>query len=896
LALTPGTRLGVYEVTAQIGEGGMGEVYRARDTKLDREVALKVLPELFVSDPERVARFQREAKTLASLNHPNIAIIHGLEQAGEVHALVMELVPGEDLSQRIAGGAIPIDEALPIARQIAEALEAAHEQGIIHRDLKPANIKVRSDGTVKVLDFGLAKAMEPAAGSSPSVSRSPTITTPALTHAGVILGTAAYMSPEQAKGRTVDKRSDVWAFGCVLYEMLTGRRAFPGHDVADVLGAVIHTEPAWAALPTAVPPVLGRFLRQCLQKAPAQRVRDMGDVRLALEGAFDPDSAINVPRRRSIALWVAAGLVLTAIASGLIGWSLSPAEIRSVSRFAHVLPNDRSFTQNVRPLIAVSPDGSSIVYVASNQLYRRAVGDLEAMPIRGTEGTPSGPFFSPDGQTLGYWDFAAEQLRAVAIAGGTPSVLARASSFYSATWGPDDAIYYGQENGIWRVAARGGEPQRLVAVEPGERVHGPQLLPDGKTILFSLVRIGSMVGSSTAWDTAQVIAQSLDTGERTVLVRGSDARYVPTGHLTYAMGTALFAIPFDVARREITGRPVPIVERVQRAVRTPGSSGSANYDFSRDGTLAYVALQEQSAEERARSLVAVDLTGRVTPLLEEQRDYWRPRISPDGTRVAVEVLDAEGRAQIWLVELERKTAHPFTTEREESFVAWTPDGRSVIYRSRRGGNIGIYRQAADGSGDAELLLQSAVETVPTDVSRKGVLAFAEGPQTGARSIRMLQIDQKSTSEFLDTLAWEHMAVFSPDGRWIAYASDESGEMEVYVRPYPRAPGVGRPVSVGGGTGPVWAPTGTTLFYRGAAGDLMAVPTTLTPGFSAGRPRPMFRFDRVFRMSGNAAAYDIHPDGTRFIMVTELENPTLPRRQINVVENWFEELRRLVPMN
>jgi len=891
VTLSPGTRLGPYEVTALVGEGGMAEVYRATDTNLGRQVAVKVLPEAFAQDAERLTRFDREAKTLASLNHPNIAHIYGLERSDGTTALIMELVEGLTLADRIARGAIPADEAVPIAKQIAEALEAAHEQGIIHRDLKPANIKIKSDGTVKVLDFGLAKAMETTAGMSPSVSQSPTVTTPALTHAGVILGTAAYMSPEQAKGRTVDKRSDVWAFGCVLYEMLTGRRAFPGHDVADVLGAVIHTEPAWEAIPPTVPPVLRRFLRQCLRKALAERVRDMGDVRLALEGAFDPE---DVPRRRSIALWVAASLVLTAIASGLIGWSLSPAEIRSVSRFAHVLPNDRSFTQNTRPLIAVSPDGSSIVYVANNQVYRRAMGDLEAMPIRGTEGTPSGPFFSPDGQTLGYWDFAAEQLRAVAIAGGTPVVLARASSFYGATWGPDDAIYYGQENGIWGVA-RGGEPQRLVAVEPDERVHGPQMLPDGRTILFSLLRIGSMVGSSTAWDTAQVIAQSLDTGERTVLVRGSDARYVPTGHLTYAMGTTLFAIPFDVARREITGRPVPIVESVQRAVRTPGSSGSANYDFSRDGTLAYVALQEQSAEARARSLVAVDLTGRVTPLLEEQGNYWRPRISPDGTRVAVEVLDAEVISQIWVVELERKTAHPLVEREENPFVAWTPDGRSVVYRSSRGGNIGIYRQAADGSGDAELLLQSAVETVPTDVSRDGVLAFAEGPQTGERSIRLLRIDQKSVADFLDTPAWEHMAMFSPDGQWIAYASDESGVMEVYVRPYPRAPGVGRRVSVGGGTGPVWAPTGTTLYYRGAAGDLMAVPTTLTPGFSAGRPRPLFRFDRVFRMSGNAAAYDIHPDGTRFIMVTEPANPTPPHRQINVVQNWHEELKRLVPL-
>jgi serine/threonine-protein kinase len=425
------------------------------------------------------------------------------------------------------------------------------------------------------------------------------------------------------------------------------------------------------------------------------------------------------------------------------------------------------------------------------------------------------------------------------------------------------------------------------------------MLPDGRTVLFSLVNIASMSGNSSAWDTAEIVAQSVDTGRRTVLGRGSDARYLPTGHLVYAINTTLFAVPWDATSLELTGRPVPVVEGVQRAVRTPGSSGSANYDFSRAGTLAYIAQGDPATdvETRKRRLVAVDVKGNVTPLLDEVRDYWRPRISPDGTRVVVEVEDPDTNNQILIVDLKRKTASPLTVKgTNNGFPLWTLDGQSVIYRSNRGGTIGIYRQAADGFGDAELLLRTASETVPTDVSREGVLVFAEGPQTGERSIRTLRIDQKSASasEFLDTTAWEHMAVFSPDGRWIAYASNESGQMEVYVRPYPRAPGVGRRVSVRGGNGPVWAPDGTALYFRGADGNLMTVPTTTTPEFTPGQARPIFRFDRIFRMSGNAAAYDVTPDGKSFIMVSEPTNLVLPRRQVNVVENWFTELQQRVP--
>jgi serine/threonine-protein kinase len=874
----------------------MGVVYRATDTNLNRQVAIKVLPDSLAGDAERLARFQREAQLLAALNHPNIAQIHGLERSDGMIALVMELVEGPTLADRIFQGPIPVDEALAIAKQIARGVEAAHTQGIIHRDLKPANIKIRLDGTVKVLDFGLAKPRE-ASAIAAAAGSVPTVTTPALTHAGIILGTAAYMSPEQAKGRPVDTRTDIWAFGCVVFEMLTGRRAFPGNEVADVLGAVIHKEPAWGDLPPTLSPVTKAFLRRCLAKTPAERVHDIGDLRLALDGAFDVETSSRTPRARAGVWGGAAAVVLTAIVSGLVVWGTRPEPPRPVSRFTHTLPADQAFTQTSRPLLAVAPDGASLVYVANNRLYRRTMGDLGATPIRGTDGVPSGPFFSPDGQTIGYWDSAAKQLRAVAIAGGTPITLAGATSFYGASWGADDVIVYGQESGVWRVKANGGTPEQIVTIQTGERVHRPQRLPNENAILFTLVSVGSLVGQAAAWDNARVVTQSLDTGERTTIVRGSDARYIPTGHLTFALSNTLLAARFDAASRQIVGRPMPIVEKIQRAGRTPGSSGSANYDFSRDGTLVYVALDEASVQPQKRGLVAVDLKGTATPLIEEQREYWRPRISPDGTKVAVEVLGPGGSStQLWIVDVARKLATPLTSDDQETpFLAWTPDSKSVVYRSNPQGRLGIYRQAADGSGDAELLFATEVETVPTDISRNGVLTFAQGPQTGERSIRLLELAGKSVSDFLDTPAWEHMSVFSPDGRWIAYSSNESGQMEVYVRAYPRAPGVGRRVSLGGGEGPVWAADGRTLYYRGRS-ELMAVETTLTPGFTAGRPKPLFRYDGVFVMSGNAAAYDIHPDGTRFIMVTQDANRIAPVRQIHIVQNWFEELKRLVPVD
>ena len=567
MALAAGTRLGPYEITAQIGVGGMGEVYRATDTKLKRDVAVKVLPSHVAADPERLARFQREAEVLASLNHPNIAAIYGLEEADSTKALVMELVEGPTLADRIARGAIPVDEALPIAKQIAEALEAAHEQGIIHRDLKPANVKLRPDGVVKVLDFGLAKTLEPTGAMSPGLSQAPTITTPAMTQAGMILGTAAYMSPEQAKGRTVDKRSDVWAFGAVLFEMLSGKRAFDGEDMTDVLGAVVRLEPDWDVVPLDTPPLLLMFLKQCLKKDSKLRVHDIADVRLALEGAFETGSSPTVasvvvpqPAVWRRALPVAVALVVGGLAAGLAAWGLWPStEPPSVTRFDYVPPESQTVdtARATFQFVTVSPAGRHFVYNTSAGLYLRTMGELDARLIPGIEGLFLNPFFSPDGESVGYV-VADGELRRVAITGGAPVVIADVNTggnFFGASWGADNTILFGQPEGILRVSANGGTPELVIPATEGESMGSPRLLPDGESVLFSV----TTATGATRWDQAQIVAQSLRTGERTLLVEGgSDARYIPTGHLVYALGSVLFAVPFDVDRLEVSGGPVPL--------------------------------------------------------------------------------------------------------------------------------------------------------------------------------------------------------------------------------------------------------------------------------------------------------------------------------------------------
>ena len=898
MALIAGMRLGAYEIAAAIGAGGMGEVYRARDTRLNRDVALKVLPELFAADPDRLARFKREAQVLASLNHPNIGSIHGFEESGGVHALVLELVEGPTLADRIAQGPMPLDEALPIARQIAEALEVAHEHGVIHRDLKPANVKVRPDGTVKVLDFGLAKAFEGDV-ATPDVSQSPTLSV-AGTHMGVILGTAAYMAPEQAKGKRVDKRVDIWAFGCVLYEMLTGRQAFEGEDISEILASVIKGSANLDLLPAQIHPRLRELVARCLEKDPRKRFRDIGDVRYELEQIqADPRGALIQPAGRVLAAparpmlsRVATIVVMSAIVGAAV-WILKPApplEPRPIARFNYVLPQDQTFRGNFSAVVAMSPDGRHFVYNTSNGLYLRSIDELTARLIQGTEENLGNPFFSPDGQWVGFFS-AGNQLKKIPIAGGTAVVLGKATQPFGATWNVDNTILFGQREGVMRVSANGGTPELVIATEAGEQVNGPQMLPDGAWVLFTLAR----GAGGTRWDVGEVVAHSLETGERKVLWRGgSNARYVPTGHLIYALDDALFAIPLDLDRMEVSGGPVPLVAGVQRAAIPGLNSGAAQYGLSDGGTLVYVA---GGSTVQARNLVWVDRRGQAAPVVEQEAVYTGVvRISPDGRRIAATIND-DGNEDIWIIDPARgaRTRLTFGAERD-IFPLWTRDGARVTFTSSRRGAQTLYWAPADGTGMAEPLTESKNGQGANSWSPDGrVLAFHEnGPDTGY-DLWILE-PGKDPAPFLMTPFRERGAAFSPDGRWLAYSSDESGRDEVYVQPYP-GPGGKVPISTGGGRSPRWSAAGRELFYRNG-NRMMAVAMETSPTLRAGIPRLLFEGDFVPENDGSGVTnYDVAADG-RFLMtrpVAAEPGSEAPRPQFHIVLNWFEALKRLAPV-
>jgi serine/threonine-protein kinase len=885
-----GARLGAYEVIAKLGEGGMGEVYRARDAKLHRDVALKVLPDLFALDADRLTRFTREAHVLASLNHPHIAGIYGLEESDGIRALVLELVDGPTLADRIAQGPVPLDEALPIARQIVDALEAAHELGIVHRDLKPANIKVRDDGTVKVLDFGLAKALSPEVASTAgaAVSLSPTITSPAATRLGVILGTAAYMAPEQARGKTVDRRADIWAFGCVLYEMLTGKRAFGGEDMSDTLAAVLRAEVDWSALPASVPGRLRRVLQACLQRDPKQRVQAIGDVRLALDGAFETSTTAAVPAetartfsKRNLLIALSGAVVCSTIA-GLLVWAfVGPTQRpQPPMRFAVRLADDQTLTGAGRHLTAISPQGTHLVYGANNGLWLRPLGALEATAIPGTDGARS-PFFSPDGQWIGFYQ--AGQLKRVLVSGGAPIAIGPAANPFGASWGMDDVIVYGQgARGLWRMPSSGGTPEPLVAVEPGEQAHGPQLLPDGDWVLYTLMPAGV-----ATWDQAQIVVQSRTSRERSVVIAGGrDARYLPTGHLVYALNQSLLAARFDASTRRITGAPVTLVEEVADAANL---TGTAHFSIAGTGTLVYVPSGNVSIE---RTLVWVDRSGREEPLGVPPRWYGIPRLSPDGTRIAVDIRDQQ--LDIWTWDLGRRTLSRLTFDPESDLgPAWFRDGRHIAYAGERAGRYHIYRVAADGSGAPERVFDDPAAEFPESFAADGtrLLVSTDLPV----DVGVISMESPSRLQMLLNGSHnERNAEVSPDGRWLAYESDESGQSEVYVRPFPDVKTGRWQVSNGGGTRPVWAGNGRELFYFVPPGRLMAA--TIQPGstFSAASPRLLFEGQYYYTITHRM--YDVAPDGNRFLMIKAA--PTAegdkPSQQLVVVLNWTEELKRLVP--
>jgi serine/threonine-protein kinase len=908
VALASGTRLGPYEILSAIGAGGMGEVYRARDTKLNRDVALKILPEAFATDPERLARFKREAHVLASLNHPHIAAIYGFEDSGSTHALVLELVDGPTLADRIAKGAIPLDEALPVAKQIAEALEVAHEQGIIHRDLKPANIKVRDDGTVKVLDFGLAKAMEPASAVSPMLTNSPTITTPAMvTGVGTLLGTAAYMSPEQARGKPIDRRADIWAFGCVLFEMLTGRQTFDGGEtVSDAVAAILRTEPEWNSLPANTPQHIVRLLRRCLQKDPLKRLPHIGLVRVEIDEAATRDTATAAPptaaakasRTRvavTAAVALAAGGVLTVAVENLIRPASVPLK---VARFAIAPVASAPLKAGGGDVnLAISPDGTQIVYGsgiaggAEGALVYRALDRLDVTAIPGIVGRR--PFFSPDGQWVAF--FTGGELKKIQIAGGPAVTVCRISGQgRGGTWGSDNTIVFAtsdQATGLMAVPAAGGNPQPLTKpdVEHGERDHyEPSFLPDARAVLFEI--------TAGAPDDAQIAVLDRTTNQVKRLFRGGNASYVEPGYLVYSAAGTLRAVRFDPKRLEVVGDPVPVINQVNLA-----GGGATQYAVSRTGTLVYQpGTPGQTGPPR--TLVWINRQGREEPIPAPPHAYTLARLSPNGERIALDIRERLGDISVWDVRrqiLQQLTFDPAADE----FPLWTIDGRYIIFASNRTGTMNLFRRAADGSGSDERLTNTIQYELPSSFSPDGesLVVTQQRSTTGIYlerlanpSVKAPVAVQTNAQSLLQTEFTTFGGEVSPDGHWLAYNANDSGQPQVYVRSFPDIKGGLWQITAAGGSRPAWAHSGKELFYLDAHNSMMVVPVQTSPVFSFGTPTKLF--DGPWYTGVPGRTYDVTADGQRFLMIKEAMNtdPAAAQSMLHVVVNWAEELKQRIP--
>jgi Tol biopolymer transport system component len=887
MALAAGTRFGPYEIADAIGKGGMGEVYQATDTTLEREVAIKVLPESFASDTDRVARFEQEAKTLAALNHPNIAQVYGLERGDGTTALVMELVPGPTLADRIAAGPLPADEALSIAMQIADGLEAAHEQGIVHRDLKPANIKLKPDGTVKLLDFGIAKAFE-AQVSAASGSQSPLLTTP-VTQSGIILGTAAYMSPEQARGKFVDQRTDIWAFGAVLYEMLTGQPAFGGEDVTVTLARVVDRDSDVSALSDLVSPAVKRTIELCLQKNPRERLHAIGDVRLALQGALetsagpvahDPETARASAWFRPIPVITAA--VLFAAAIGAAVWAFKPEAPAGVARIVDSMPEGRALSAPGNQAIAVSSDGTQIVYAADRQLYLRNLDEWEARPVAGTQQDPSAPFFSPDGRWIGYRARDDLQLKKTLVGGGAPVTLAPIEDPYGRpVWGADDRIVWGQSTGIMTVSANGGTPERLT--ETSAPAGMPQALPDGKSVLFFT---GDYLNG-------EIVVRSLETGEEKTLISGVFPHYISTGHIVYGLGDVLFAVPFDLDTLELTGGPVPLVEGVR--------GNPMQYAVSDSGTLVYLPGDVGSTE---RTLALVDRNGVVERLNVPPKAYLSPRVSPDGQTLLVQSAESGGDV-IWAYDLEGDRAiQQLTFEGDNQRPAWSRDGERITFSSDRDGTMSLYWMPADGSGVAERLTTAEEGTShwmgSWSPDGKMLVFNVERVLATDWDILALSVDTGETEVLYDTPGMAYLgAELSADGQWLAYAAGESSaNLDIYVEPFPPT-GARRRISQSGGYWPLWTPAGDELIYRPVSTTdeltLRSVDIVAEPAISFSNERT--HAVRGFNVVSYYRDYDIMPGGERLVMIFPFDegaSADAARGQINIVLNWFEEVSDRVP--
>jgi serine/threonine protein kinase/Tol biopolymer transport system component len=893
-----GRKLGTYQIQSLLGAGGMGEVYRARDTKLGRDVAIKILPPLFVSDAERRARFEREARMLASLNHPHIGAIYGLEDVDGIRALVLELVEGPTLADRLAKGPLPVSHALAAAAQIAEALEVAHEKGIVHRDLKPANVVLTSDGRVKVLDFGLAKAVT-GDTSGPELTQSPTIMTGG-TKSGVILGTAAYMSPEQARGLTADKRTDIWAFGCVLFELLTGRAAFEGETTTDIFAAIIEREPRWAALPHTTPDGIRRLLRRCLEKDPTRRLRDIGDARIEIEDVLSgssPASAatsvVTAPQRFVRLSWsiAAVALLVGIIAVGALTWGIRNAPRGStaaprISRMTIASSGTTAVTPNDKRSLAITPDGTRVVYIGNGgkQLFVRPLDQLEATVIATAAAPLNFVFVTPDGQYVGFEEGAT--IKKVAITGGPVTTFVEAVLDQGVTWAPNDTIITGgYTTGLQRVSA-GGAVAVLTkpAPERGEQAHAwPETLPDGRAVLFTVLATKGGIAA------AQVAMLDLATGTSTVLVRGgSHAHYVSSGHLVYTTGGTLKAVPFDLVSLTLRGTPVTVLPHLFTK-----PTGAGQFVVAVDGTLAYVDAPDGTSA-KPTTLMWVDRQGREEPLMvpAPPYSYRQPRMSPDGTRVAL-VMSESGTGpdeNIWVWNLARQKLTRLTLASSGYFFpVWTPDGHRLIF-GKPGGRL--FWQSADGTGTTEALEDHA--GLPSSVTPDGRRLLLS---PGARDVMMLDLDSRRIQPLLASSANERNGVVSPnDGRWLAYESDGLGQFEIYVKPFPDVNAGQWKISTAGGTRPLWAPNGQELFYVAPDGAMMAARVHSRGGtWGADTPVKLFSGPYATGAPTSGRNYDVSADGTRFLMVKEPANQAATSH-IVVVQNWFEELRRLAPPN
>ncbi|UCC99487.1 MAG: serine/threonine-protein kinase [Phycisphaerales bacterium] len=872
----------------------MGVVYLARDTKLKRSVAIKSIPAALATDSTARTRFRREAELLASLNHPNIAVIHDIiEQDDDPGYLVLEYIPGQTLAQQIANKPLKLQEALSIGRQIAEAVAAAHEKDIVHRDLKPGNIKLTPEGRVKVLDFGLAKADVSEVRSDET----------AVTGPGRVIGTPAYMSPEQACSKPTDKRSDIWSFGCLMYEMLTGHLPFEGETATDTLARIIEREPDWEKLPQETPANIRTLLRRCLEKDPRRRLRDIGDASIEIEETLSlpataPPTTTTSLEISGLRSWQqrmivpAICLILGVVFVGIVIWILrssGPTSIQPISRFI-IRPATRIGEEGLwHGALAISPDGKQLAYVDETEgggrlLYLRDLDDIEGRALPGTEGAVS-PFFSPDGQWLGFYDFTKRELKKIAVTGGTPTSLCKPEDFMGGSWGPDNTIIFAiQDDGLWRYTAAGGM-ERLTTPDPNQG-HGrghicPQVLPGGEAVLFTNRRR----------DSSRMEVLFLRTGQRHILLEdGTAVRYVPTGHLVFVRDVTLYAVPFDIDELKIKGSALPVVEGIH--VRF---LGAGQFALSANGTLVYVP-----APSHTRSLVWVDRRGAVEPVGAPPRPYASVRVSPDGNRFAV-TISYKRDSDIWILDKARLTHRQLTFEGHCGDGIWTPDGKRVIftYNPRWEYTLSVPMWIlADRSGEAEPLAEAKRLTEKCGLWHWiGGCLSPDGKYLlgGQNNIGVLPMESEDDPwPFIRMDGFQRHPAFSPDGHWVAYSSDETGPVEVYVRPFPGPGGITR-ISTEGGYEPLWSRDGKELFYR--CGDKMmvvaieVVTTQAEPELKPGPPQKLFKGQFLGTATHTGLQYDLDPDG-QFIMIQEEEES--PRTRINVVLNWFEELKRLVP--